>query len=152
MLSFFHSVSVKSSGVIINTIGWVKARGYQHLTHVVQAFKVDIILVLDQERLFNELVRDMPSFVKVALLPKSGGVSFGVEFFKSSIFNRILMTAVFRLWKGLKRREQKHETVEYENISMVLLRINFIRICLTWNFRMSRSIRLVLQHCQILLL
>ncbi|KAK7572174.1 hypothetical protein V9T40_014646 [Parthenolecanium corni] len=68
------SKKVKSSGVIINTIGWVKARGYQHLTHVVQAFKVDIILVLDQERLFNELVRDMPSFVKVALLPKSGGV------------------------------------------------------------------------------
>ncbi|XKL60133.1 hypothetical protein PGB90_001149 [Kerria lacca] len=65
---------VKSSGVIINTIGWVKGRGYQHLTHIVQAFKVDIILVLDQERLYNELVRDMPTFVKVALLPKSGGV------------------------------------------------------------------------------
>lgn len=67
--------TVKSSGVIINTLGWIKGKGYQHLTHIVQAFKVDIILVLDQERLYNELVRDMPSFVKVALLPKSGGVS-----------------------------------------------------------------------------
>ena len=29
------------------------------------AFEVDVILVLDQERVYNELVRDMPSFVKV---------------------------------------------------------------------------------------
>ena len=36
---------------------------------------VDVIIVLDQERLHNELTRDMPDFVKVILLPKSGGVS-----------------------------------------------------------------------------
>lgn len=65
---------VKASGVIINTMGWIKGKGYQHLTHIAQAFEVSIILVLDQERLYNELVRDMPSFVKVTLLPKSGGV------------------------------------------------------------------------------
>ncbi len=35
---------------------------------------VDVIIVLDQERLHNELTRDMPDFVKVILLPKSGGV------------------------------------------------------------------------------
>jgi len=46
------------------------------LTHIALAFEVDVILVLDQERLYNELVRDMPVFVKVVLLPKSGGVSF----------------------------------------------------------------------------
>ncbi|GFG35312.1 hypothetical protein Cfor_10314 [Coptotermes formosanus] len=63
-----------ASGVIINTCGWVKGDGYKHLTHVAQAFEVDIILVLDQERLYNELVRDMPTFVKVVFLPKSGGV------------------------------------------------------------------------------
>jgi polyribonucleotide 5'-hydroxyl-kinase len=54
----------------------VKGDGYKHLTHVAQAFEVDIILVLDQERLYNELVRDMPTFVKVVFLPKNGGVSF----------------------------------------------------------------------------
>lgn len=73
---------MKSSGVIINTLGWVKGKGYQHLTHIVRAFKVDIILVLDQERLYNELVRDMPAFVKVSLLPKSGGVSVTNEFYR----------------------------------------------------------------------
>ncbi len=38
-------------------------------------FTVDVIIVLDQEWLYTELVRDMPSFVKVVLQPKSGGVS-----------------------------------------------------------------------------
>jgi Predicted GTPase or GTP-binding protein len=65
-----------ASGVIINTCGWVKGDGYKQLTHIAQAFEVDIILVLDQERLYNELVRDMPAFVKVVFLPKNGGVSF----------------------------------------------------------------------------
>ncbi|KAK0164435.1 hypothetical protein PV328_003066 [Microctonus aethiopoides] len=64
----------KVSGIVINTCGWVKASGYKLLTHAAQAFEVDAILVLDQERLYNELVRDMPDFVKVVFLPKSGGV------------------------------------------------------------------------------
>lgn len=62
------------SGIVINTCGWVKGGGYKLLTHAAQAFEVDAILVLDQERLYNELVRDMPDFVKVVFLPKSGGV------------------------------------------------------------------------------
>ncbi|KAJ2944645.1 hypothetical protein O0L34_g4001 [Tuta absoluta] len=44
------------------------------VTHAAQAFEVDVILVLDNERLYNELKRDMPKFVKVVYLPKSGGV------------------------------------------------------------------------------
>jgi len=67
------------SGVIINTCGWVKGEGYRQLVHIAQAFEVDVILVLDQERLYNELVRDMPNFVKTVFLPKSGGVSFIFE-------------------------------------------------------------------------
>ena len=33
-----------------------------------------MIVVLDQERVYNDLVRDMPNFVKTIWLPKSGGV------------------------------------------------------------------------------
>jgi len=65
---------VKSSGAIINTSGWVKGDGYKSITHVAQAFEADVVLVLDQERLYNELSRDLPSFVKVVFLAKSGGV------------------------------------------------------------------------------
>ncbi|XP_065360870.1 protein CLP1 homolog [Calliphora vicina] len=64
----------KHSGIVINTCGWVKGDGYANLVHTAQAFEVNAIFVLDQERLYNELLRDMPSFVKVVLLPKSGGV------------------------------------------------------------------------------
>ncbi|XP_067125537.1 polyribonucleotide 5'-hydroxyl-kinase Clp1 [Centruroides vittatus] len=62
------------SGVIINTCGWVKEEGYKAICHTALAFEVDVILVLDQERLYSELFRDMPPFVKVVLVPKSGGV------------------------------------------------------------------------------
>ena len=46
-------------------------------------FLVDIVIVLDQERLYNELRRDLPEFVKVILQQKSGGVSFS---FCSNLF------------------------------------------------------------------
>ncbi|KAG7172717.1 CLP1-like, partial [Homarus americanus] len=57
---------VAASGVVINTCGWVKDEGYKSLTHVAQAFEVDVIIVLDQERLYNELVRDIP-FIKIPM-------------------------------------------------------------------------------------
>ncbi|CAL4072928.1 unnamed protein product, partial [Meganyctiphanes norvegica] len=65
--------NVNASGVVINTCGWVKNDGYKSLTHVAQSFEVDVIIVIDQERLYNDLIRDIP-FIKVVFLPKSGGV------------------------------------------------------------------------------
>ncbi|MEJ1278330.1 CLP1 cleavage and polyadenylation factor I subunit [Cricetulus griseus] len=62
------------SGCVINTCGWVKSSGYQALVHAASAFEVDVVVVLDQERLYNELKRDLPHFVRTVLLPKSGGV------------------------------------------------------------------------------
>ena len=76
-------LSAKHSGIIINTCGWVKGDGYANLVHTAQAFEVNAIFVLDQERLYNELLRDMPSFVKVVLLPKSGGVVERSKHFRS---------------------------------------------------------------------
>jgi len=38
-------------------------------------FSVDLLIVLDTERLFSQLRREIPEFVKVILLPKSGGVN-----------------------------------------------------------------------------
>ncbi len=63
-----------ASGVIINTCGWVKGAGYQLLLHAAKAFNVNVILVMDQERLYNELLRDVDSSINVVFLPKSGGV------------------------------------------------------------------------------
>ena len=36
--------------------------------------KVDVVIVLEQERLYNELKKSLPAKTKVVLLPKSGGV------------------------------------------------------------------------------
>ncbi|XP_025096265.1 polyribonucleotide 5'-hydroxyl-kinase Clp1-like [Pomacea canaliculata] len=69
-----QSHRVNTSGVIINTGGWVRGTGYDAIKHGAGAFEVDVILVLDQERLYNQLKSDMPDFVKIVLLPKSGGV------------------------------------------------------------------------------
>ncbi|RWS10052.1 CLP1-like protein [Dinothrombium tinctorium] len=65
---------VKHSGAVINTCGWVTGGGYKSLLHAAKEFEVDVILVLDQERLYNELARDLPSFIKIIFTPKSGGV------------------------------------------------------------------------------
>lgn len=61
---------VKYSGVVINTCGWVKGFGKESLLRIATEFEVEVILVLDQERLFNELVRDLPKFVTVGSLSK----------------------------------------------------------------------------------
>lgn len=65
---------VKESGCIINTGGWIERAGYRVILHIAREFDVDIILAIDQEKLYNELVRDQPDFVKVLFTPKSGGV------------------------------------------------------------------------------
>ena len=62
------------SGAVINTCGWVKGPGYRMLIHAAKTFEVDLIIVLDQERLHIELKRDLPRFVRVVFQPKSGGV------------------------------------------------------------------------------
>jgi polyribonucleotide 5'-hydroxyl-kinase len=68
------------SGVIINTSGWTKDEGFKSLVHTAREFEVNIILVLDQERLSVELDSvkkrgELPEYIKILSVPKSGGVS-----------------------------------------------------------------------------
>jgi polyribonucleotide 5'-hydroxyl-kinase len=59
------------SGTIINTCGWIKAEGYAMQIKAAENFEVDVIVVIDNERLFVDLQRDLPAFVKITHLPKS---------------------------------------------------------------------------------
>jgi len=61
-------------GVIVNACGWIRGGGYQSILTAAKEFEIDVVLVLDQERLYKELERDLPKFVKCVLQPKSGGV------------------------------------------------------------------------------
>ncbi len=63
-----------TAGVIINTCGWNRKDGSQSLVHAARSFQVDVIIVLDQELLYNELKQHMPESVRVVQYQKSGGV------------------------------------------------------------------------------
>eukprot|EP00128_Syssomonas_multiformis_P012605 Colp12_sorted_trinity150504_noHs@8381 len=62
-----------SSGIVINTCGWIDGLGYELLVHAAKVFEVDVVFVIDQERLHNDLRRELSS-ATVVKLPKSGGV------------------------------------------------------------------------------
>jgi polyribonucleotide 5'-hydroxyl-kinase len=72
---FASHAEARSSGMIVNTCGWVDGEGYELLLHAIRAFKIDVVLVLDNERLFSDL--KSTSFgvpVECIKLRKSGGV------------------------------------------------------------------------------
>jgi len=69
-----YNKQVNHSGCVINTCGWVTKQGYNCILHTAQSFEADVVLVIDNERLYNDLKRDLPDFVKIILQPKSPGV------------------------------------------------------------------------------
>lgn len=71
---FEQNEKAGASGCIINTSGWVVGSGFYTLLHVVKAFQVDVILVLDQERVYNDFKTRLGDSVQCVHLPKSGGV------------------------------------------------------------------------------
>lgn len=69
------SIKAKYSGFVVNTCGYVTGEGYKFIKEAVDIFKINCILVIDHERVFNDLQRDVPEDKATALLlPKSGGV------------------------------------------------------------------------------
>ncbi len=60
--------------MIINTSGWIKDEGFKSLVHAATEFEVSVVLVVDQERLRVQLKNDLPDYIKVISVPKSGGV------------------------------------------------------------------------------
>ncbi|XP_066911725.1 protein CLP1 homolog [Clytia hemisphaerica] len=71
---FDQNPKAATSGCIINTCGWVTGGGFKILLNVVEEFKVDVILVLDQERVYNDFKTKLGDSVQCVHLPKSGGV------------------------------------------------------------------------------
>ena len=65
----------QSSGVIINTPGWVTGKGFNILRETIRTTKSNIVIVLDNERLYSDLNKELKNEnVDVVKLPKSGGV------------------------------------------------------------------------------
>ena len=52
-------VDARGSGIVINTCGWVEDMGYELILHAAAKLKVDLIVVLGQDRLYQQLEADM---------------------------------------------------------------------------------------------
>jgi len=71
-----------ASGIIVNASGLIEDVGYQYLLHAIEAFNINVVLVLGHDRLYSmlgthfkkqteSLTRKIPKLIK---LPRSGGV------------------------------------------------------------------------------
>ena len=67
-------LDAKSSGLIINSCGWVDGMGYDLLLHIIAVFAVDVVLVMGDDRLYFSLTSSIQDKVVVVKLPRSGGV------------------------------------------------------------------------------
>jgi polyribonucleotide 5'-hydroxyl-kinase len=91
MASFIHFKQEKEpkNGVYINTCGWIENGGYSLILHAAKSFKVDEILVMDNDLLASKLSKDFPK-LKIEKIIKSGGVvSRNKTFRKSTRMNKV---------------------------------------------------------------
>ena len=68
----------RSSGIIVNTNGWIQDEGFQLLLHTVDVMDINVVLIMGHDRLYSLMtnhfkknpVDDPPKIIK---LPRSGG-------------------------------------------------------------------------------
>ena len=48
-------MQVRAAGMVINTMGWIDGLGYELILHALGALRVDVILVIGQDRLYSQL-------------------------------------------------------------------------------------------------
>lgn len=49
------NVDVQAAGVVVNTMGFIEGLGYELLLHSIETLKADVVLVVGNERLYNQL-------------------------------------------------------------------------------------------------
>ena len=97
-----------ASGIIVNTSGMIEDAGYQYLLHAIDAFRINVVLVLGHDRLYSMLgthikkafkneeeIVSVPSpskrvRPKLIKLPRSGGVSERDPSFRRSSRSRCI--------------------------------------------------------------
>ena len=82
-----RDADARASGLIINTCGWIDATGYDVLLHCIEAFAIDVILVMGHDKLFSKITADAAEHISVVKLPKSGGVVERVRFYVTSFIS-----------------------------------------------------------------
>jgi polyribonucleotide 5'-hydroxyl-kinase len=71
----FLFVLARTSGMIVNTCGWVDSTGYELIKYTIDTISADLVLVLDNEKIYSDLNKEYSSKnIRVVKLGKSGGV------------------------------------------------------------------------------
>ena len=70
----------RSSGIIVNTNGWIQDEGFQLLLHTVEVMEINVVLIMGHDRLYslmtNHFKKNPPvdgAPPKIIKLPRSGG-------------------------------------------------------------------------------
>jgi polyribonucleotide 5'-hydroxyl-kinase len=74
-----HDDSVRSSGIIVNTNGWIQNEGYDLLLRTVTALRINVVLIMGHDRLYSMMKKsisatDTANAIKIIKVPRSGGV------------------------------------------------------------------------------
>ena len=65
----------RSSGILVNTNGWIQDEGYQLLLHTVSALRINVVLVMGHDRLYSMMkstLTKQKDDMKVIKMPRSG--------------------------------------------------------------------------------
>jgi polyribonucleotide 5'-hydroxyl-kinase len=71
--------SARSSGIIVNTNGWIQNEGFDLLVKTVTALRINVILIVGHDRLYSMMKKsiataDTTNAIKIIKVPRSGGV------------------------------------------------------------------------------
>ncbi len=69
-----RDAELRSSGIIVNTCGYIEDEGYDILLKCIQSFAIDIVLVMGHDRLYSSLCSSLKDSLVIVKLPLSGGV------------------------------------------------------------------------------
>ena len=69
-----NDADARSAGLIVNTCGWVDGKGLDALKAAARALRIDVILVLGEDRLYESLRSHFPETTTIVKLPRSSGV------------------------------------------------------------------------------
>ena len=71
--------SARSSGIIVNTNGWIQNEGFDLLLRTVTALRINVVLIMGHDRLYSMMKKSISSTdainsIKIIKVPRSGGV------------------------------------------------------------------------------
>mmetsp|Transcript_8265 Transcript_8265/g.18502 ORF Transcript_8265/g.18502 Transcript_8265/m.18502 type:complete len:339 (+) Transcript_8265:519-1535(+) len=70
-----RDLDTKSSGLIVNSCGWIDGEGFELLLHTIRTMSIDVVLVMGHDKLYSNLTSSLGgAAVTVVKLPRSGGV------------------------------------------------------------------------------